>query len=119
MFVNTKPRRQNSHKADADRRVPAYLQWLRGRQCAVGGTCAGTIEACHVDAAGGKGTGLKVADKHAIPMCAAHHGESHQAGVLTFQKRHNVNLIGLSRAYWQAWPGRFGWERGHAESQAR
>jgi hypothetical protein len=73
------PRKKNSHKADFYLRAPSFLQWLRGRNCLLcdKGGCEGRIEAAHVDYAGGKGVGIKVADRFSIPLCSAHHRAQH------------------------------------------
>ncbi len=105
-----RPRRQNSHKGDAEKRCPPFLQWLRGRPCLVGGQCVGKMQACHVDYAGDKGMGTKASDRFAVAMCAGHHAESHNAGIRTFEARHNVNLLSAARHYWRMWPGRRAWE---------
>ena len=104
------PRRRNSHKADAEKRCPKFLQWLRGRPCLVGGQCAGRIEAAHVDYAGDKGMGTKPSDRYAVPLCSAHHGEQHTAGIKTFEARHRVNMLEAANDFWRAWPGRIAWE---------
>lgn len=83
--------------------MPPYLKWLRGRDCCIGGQCSGRTEACHVDYAGGKGMGIKVADQFCVPMCGAHHGESHMAGVKTFEARHKVNLLAQAERFWSHW----------------
>lgn len=99
-----KPKRQNSHKADAEKRVPGYLQWLRGRDCAIGGQCAGKTEAAHVGGvAQGVGKGTKCHDRYAVPMCCAHHGEQHKAGIKTFEDRHGRNLLLMAEGYWDHW----------------
>lgn len=104
-----RPRKRNAGRPP-EKSCPAFLQWLRGRSCLAGGTCAGRIEAAHIDYAPGKGVGTKPADRYAVPLCAAHHGEQHQAGIRTFEKRHGINMLSASEAYWQAWPGRHAWE---------
>lgn len=113
MRINVSPRRKNAPRP-AWKVAEAFKQWLRGRPCLIGGTCAGRIEACHVDYAGGKGIGTKVADQFCVPMCAAHHAESHRAGIKTFEARHKVNLLEGSKAYWRQWPGRAKWEAENA-----
>lgn len=99
MRINTKPRKQNSRRADLARRCPAHLQWLRGRICCTSAEdCSGKIEAAHVDRAGGKGTGLKVADWHAVPLCARHHQEYHR-GAATFEARRRIDLVAAAKAF--------------------
>ena len=109
MRIDTKPRKRNAPRP-AEKSAPAFLQWLRGRNCLIGDTCAGRIEAAHVDYAGDKGLGTKASDKFAVPMCSAHHAESHRAGIKTFEARHRVNLLEASKEYWRRWPGRLAWE---------
>lgn len=101
--VDTRPRRRNSGRADADRRFPAHLQWIRGRECYLAGkaghACEGKIEASHSDADGTKGLSLKSADYHAVPLCAGAHRELHQDGLETWQSRYGVNHAAAGRAY--------------------
>ena len=108
MKVDTRPRRRNALRP-AEKSAPAYLQWLRGRSCLIGGTCAGRIEAAHVGTSG-KGVATKCADAEAVPMCGLHHAEQHNAGIRTFEARHNVDLAKAAAEYWRAWPGRVAWE---------
>jgi hypothetical protein len=88
---------------------------LRGRECFfVGnGQCEGKIEAMHLDFAGGKGIGTKVADRHALPGCSAHHHRQHTRGWDTFCREvatHPSTLLTAAANYWLAWPGRRAWE---------
>lgn len=110
MRVDTRPRKRNAPRPRW-KVATAYLQWLRGRPCLIGGDCEGKIQACHVDYAGDKGMGTKVSDRFAVPMCAAHHAESHEQGVQTFEAKHTVNLLAAANAYWAKWPGRHEWEQ--------
>ena len=105
-----KRRHQNSGRP-AHKSAPGFLKWLRGCSCAVGGTCAGRIEAAHVDGAGDKGMGTKVSDRFALPLCSAHHAECHMAGAGTFQTRHTIDLLATAELHWKAWPGRWEWEK--------
>lgn len=107
----------------------AYLKWLRGRPCFLadkGGCGLGDpprrspIEAAHVDCAGGKGMGSKVADANAIPLCQRHHDEQHgkigtfrqRGGWKTFQLKYGFDAAKVAYAYWRAWPGRSKWMEG-------
>lgn len=107
-----KPRKQNSHRADAWKRCAPFLQWLRGRPCMLveRGGCGGKIEAAHVDYAGDKGMGTKVHDKHCIPLCSDHHAAQHSWGWQTFEGNFKINALIAAAAYWHAWPGRVSWE---------
>ena len=89
----------------------AFLQWLRGRECAVSNAnCDGRMEAAHVDFMGAKGMGTKTEDRNAIPLCTFHHRQQHTRGWQTFQKDHGIKADTLADAYWKAWPGRAKWE---------
>lgn len=107
------PRKKNSGKADSKLRIPAFLKWLRGRPCRLErhGGCNGSIEACHVDYAGGKGMGLKVSDKWTIPMCSEHHRTQHAWGWRRFEANFKIDGLEDSKAYFEAWPGRLNYER--------
>jgi hypothetical protein len=109
--VDVRPRKRNAPRP-AEKSAPSFLQWLRGRDClAVGGACFGRIEAAHVDFAGGKGIGTKVADRYAVPLCSFHHAKQHRWGWKTFQAAFQIDALAAAEAYWRAWPGRIAWER--------
>jgi hypothetical protein len=61
-------------------RDPVYLRNVRGLPCVLAGTrvCNGRIHAHH--AGPRPGMGIKAADDTAIPLCAQHHQEWHNAG---------------------------------------
>lgn len=123
-----KSRKQNAPRP-AWKTAEAFHQWLRGRPCLLDGHRAGgcgygdpprrtPIEAAHVDCAGGKGTGTKVADMFALPLCQRHHDEQHgkigtfsqRGGWKTFQLKYGLDAVKEAQAYWRAWPGRARWE---------
>jgi hypothetical protein len=104
--VNTKPRHQNSHKADAWKRCEPFLKWLRGRPCFLEptGNCIGKVRACHFDPWGDKGVGTKVSDMASMPMCDGHHAE--QTDVLgwpKFQSKYGFDGRDIVTAYWTEW----------------
>ena len=113
--VDTRPRKRNAPRI-AEKSAPAFLQWLRGRQCAVAlvnrDECAGKIEAAHTYGAGDKGIGTKNSDRYAIPLCSAHHAEQHRRGWKTFERDYGIpSAPRVAEQYWRAWPGRVAWER--------
>ena len=110
MRVDVRPRQRNSGKADAGRRCPSHLQWLRGRACCVEakGGCSGKIQAAHVDNAGGKGMALKVADWKAVPACAGRHEEMHR-GAKSFEAKYRIDLVAAAAAYAAKSPHRAAW----------
>jgi hypothetical protein len=117
MRISTRPRRRNSPRP-AEKNAPAFLQWLRGRECLfVGkGECSGRMEAMHLDFAGGKGIGTKVADKFSVPACSGHHGTQHRIGWSTFvalMATSKERLLEAAGDYWHLWPGRRSWEAKH------
>lgn len=101
---------RNRHKnrgRPPEKSCHSYLQWLRGRPCALEGAsqgdCGGKIHACHVDYAGDKGMGTKVSDHFSIPMCTCHHAEQHNVGWETFEKRYRFRGVNLAEQYFGAW----------------
>jgi len=103
-----KPRKQNSHRADAWKRCDPFLKWLRGRPCYLAdkGGCAGDIVAAHFDPWGDKGTSTKVSDQAAFPLCGGHgghHAEQHSIGWDSFQKKYDFDGRDVVTAYWLAW----------------
>jgi hypothetical protein len=114
--ADTRPRKRNAGRP-AEKSAPAFLQWLRGRQCAIAGrlghVCSGRIEAAHVDHAGGKGIGTKVADRHAISLCTGAHDEQHRRGWATFERIYMLDAMALAADFWRQWPGRAKWEAAH------
>lgn len=111
---DTRPRHRNAGRP-AEKDAPAFLQWIRGRPCAFASSeCYGKIEAMHLDFAGGKGVGTKVADRFSLPACAGHHAEQHYKGWQTFRRRMGVTedmLLAAAAKFWRDWPGRPAWER--------
>lgn len=96
-----------------------YRRWLRRLPCVAChaiGDRTNPIVAAHVDHAGGKGTGTKVADRHCIPLCDHCHQEQHRDGWRTFEKKLPMqDATVVATAFWQQWPGRAAWERDLAE----
>lgn len=76
--------------------------------------CSGKVRACHVDHAGGKGLGTKVADKHSLPMCDGHHAEQHRIGWRPFERKYKLDAVVMASLFWRHWPGRAAWEAKHA-----
>jgi len=121
MRVDTRPRRQNSGKADADRRFPTHLSWLRKRRCLLvgnaGHVCSGRMEASHSDADGSKGMGLKSCDFTAVPLCSAAHAELHKLGLETWQAKYRINHAKAGRDYGALSPHKARWA--HVEGAPR
>lgn len=103
--VDTRPRKRNAPRP-AWKVEAAFLQWLRGRRCAVQhlGGCGGKIEAAHTPDPASKGTGTKAADRNCIPLCNWHHrlhtGSGWSAIGLTRDKAQ-----AMADAYWREWKG--------------
>jgi hypothetical protein len=120
MRVDTRSRHRNSGRPP-EKDAKAFLQWLRGRPCVFAdqGGCKGKMEAAHLDFAGGKGIGTKVADRYSVPMCSAHHALQHRVGWMTFIGRMGAaapELMVAAARLWNAWPGRPAWERKQREA---
>lgn len=116
MRVNTRSRHKNAGRPP-EKSAPGFLQYVRGRPCIFHdeGGCAGKIVPAHLDWAGGKGMGSKVADRYCVPMCGlGHHARQHSIGWDSFMAEMGVTreqlLLGSAK-FWNAWPGRAAWER--------
>ena len=111
--VDVRPRNRNSMKADADRRFPTHLSWLRKRPCLLAGraghVCSGVMEASHSDADGSKGMGLKTYDFHAVPLCSGAQQEKDSIGLHTWQAKYGVDHLEAGKAYAKASPHRKRW----------
>ncbi len=130
MTVHLGPAKLRNRNRNAPRpewkMAPAYLEWLRKRPCYLDGRGCGwgdpprraPVEAAHVDCAGGKGMGTRVADAYAIPLCQRHHDEQHgkigpfktRGGWPTFQLKYGFNAVEVADAYWKSWDGKAKWE---------
>jgi len=116
--IDIRPRHKNAGRPP-EKDARGFLQWIRGRECffAYMGGCDGKIEAMHLDFAGGKGVGTKVADRFSLPACSAHHRLQHSKGWATFLRivgHTKDGLIYAAGVLWRAWPGRAKWERDRA-----
>jgi len=104
-----KPRRHNSHRADAWKRCEPYLRWLRGLPCFISlqdrtHVCEGKVRACHFDPWGDKGMGTKVSDQAAMPMCdGAHAEQTDTLGWPKFQRKYAFDGRDVVTAYWTEW----------------
>jgi hypothetical protein len=110
-----RPRKRNAGRPP-EKSALGFLQWLRGRDCLFAGVggCEGKIEAMHLDFAGGKGVGTKVADRFAVPACSGHHARQHRRGWVTFLREVGLSkesLLDAAAFLWGRWPGRAKWER--------
>jgi hypothetical protein len=110
-----RPRKTNAPRP-AWKVAEAFRQWLRGRPCACQGkapNCGGPIRSAHVDHAGSKGMGTKVADSNCIPLSDNCHRLQHTIGWRTFEATYlpGKDAVKLSNEYWSAWPGRKAWEQ--------
>jgi hypothetical protein len=104
-----KPRAENSHRADDWKRVPGFLQWLRGRPCFLSlhapgkHRCEGKVRAVHFDPWGDKGMATKVSDSAAYPECDGGHAEQHAIGWQSFQAKYGFDGRDVVTAYWLEW----------------
>ena len=87
-------------------RFPGHRKWIRGFHCVVSLSeaepetpCDLVVTCAHVDHAGGKGMGKKVADWHTVPLCFGHHQEYHQKGARTCEKKYGLDLVALAEEF--------------------
>lgn len=114
MKLDLRPRKRNAGRP-ANKSAPGFLQWIRRLDCVFAdtGKCEGKIEAMHLDFAGGKGMGTKVADQFSVPACSGHHHRQHTKGWATFLREVGATkeaLLDAAGKLWRAWPGRLKWE---------
>lgn len=114
MRVDVSPRKRNAPRP-AEKSAPAFLAWLRKRNCLLAdkGGCMGRIEAAHVYGGGDRGMSTKCRDSNAIPLCSEHHRVQHAWGWKTFEANFGMapgDAKLAAEAYWKAWPARLAWE---------
>lgn len=115
MKLDLRKRHRNAGRPP-EKDAPKFKEWLRKTHDCVfhkAGDCEGRIEAMHLDFAGGKGMGTKVADSFCVPACSKHHGRQHMKGWATFLREFGVTkeaLLDAADRLWRAWPGRAKWE---------
>jgi hypothetical protein len=95
-------RARNSNRQNANKRFPGHLQFVRGYRCLIEGraghVCNGKVQAMHVDYAGGKGMGLKVADYFTVPGCAeAHREQTDVLGWPGFERKYGIDALALAK----------------------
>jgi hypothetical protein len=114
MPIDLRRRHKNSGRPP-EKDAPKFKEWLRKTyDCTfhLDGKCEGKIEAMHLDFAGGKGMGTKVADSFSLPCCTGHHRRQHNKGWATFLREVGATKEALLEAagkLWRAWPGLFKW----------
>jgi hypothetical protein len=116
MLSRTPQRRHRNSPRPAEKSAPGFLKFVRGYECAFQGIgkCEGKVEAMHLDWAGGKGTGSKVADRFVIPGCSGHARRQHNKGWETFMREMNAtreSLLLMADYLWKHWPGRIAFEK--------
>lgn len=115
MKIDLRKRHKNAGRPP-EKDAPKFLEWLRKtHDCAfhLAGGCEGKIEAMHLDFAGGKGVGTKVADQYSLPACSGHHGRQHTKGWATFLREMGLTkeaALDAASRLWRVWPGRAKWE---------
>jgi hypothetical protein len=117
--LDLRPARRNAGRP-AEKDAPGFLQFVRGRPCifADQGGCEGKRQAAHLDFAGGKGVGTKVADRYSVPMCGRHHRIQHDKGWETFMRMTGCTreqLMLAAARLWNSWSGRRAWEAKQGE----
>lgn len=105
-------RRKHNSGRPPEKGAVGFLQWVRGHECvcAKRGGCSGKVQSAHVDYAGGKGMGTKVADRFSVPLCDGHHREQHNMGWTSFEMKHGINALRIANELWRRWPGCPRWE---------
>lgn len=99
------PRRIERPSRLADIRVcPAHRAWVRRHHCCVPSCLNTPVECAHVRGGGDGGIALKPSDRWVISLCSAHHREQHQVGEREFERRYQLDLVGLAKEFARASP---------------
>lgn len=115
-----KRRKRPRTKPISVERIPAFLQWLRTRECRVAGywyhrkipggliqrqhVCSGKVQAAHVRIGTDGGTGLKPSDRYALPLCeGAHLGDQHTAGERQFWEKFGLDPLKEAEKAFEQW----------------
>lgn len=97
------PPRRKPPKSDIERgprrEWPRHRKFVRSHACCVTGCDGSPIEFAHIRSAANAGTGIKPHDAFAVSLCFAHHRESHDTGIETFQRRHGIDLGKLAAEF--------------------
>ena len=89
-----------------ERRCPAHRAWVRSHACCVPGCQRTPIECAHVRRGSDGGIAQKPSDWWCISLCWFHHSEQHQLGETSFERKHNLDLLGLSMEFARRSPHR-------------
>ena len=75
-----------------------FVEFVHRCDCAVPGCRSWYVEAAHARsrAAGGDWTDI-------LPLCRDHHREQHQAGILTFERTHGLDMLAAAAATQRRW----------------
>lgn len=116
--AKVRPRMQ-APKPSAPVRCESHLAWVRKLVCVCAeidpSGCRGKVRACHLRNGTDGGIGMKPGDDWTWPGCDGHHGEQHDDGEATFQKRYRLNLKQICETTWRRSPHRIPYERKQAE----
>jgi hypothetical protein len=79
-------------------------RWVAQLACSVLNCGAGPCDNAH--APGDSGAGYKASARYVLPLCRAHHRESHQIGVATFEAKYGIRLAddaARTQSLWEAY----------------
>jgi len=83
----------------------SHKKWISHLPCCVcygGGASSGILsDPHHVKTKGAGGQ-----DWHLVPLCRFHHQQFHAMGRHTFQKRYDIDLLGVAERLWRVSPYR-------------
>ena len=77
----------------------AHLAFVRLLPCVACGKAAPS-DAAHVRTGTDGGTGMKPADRYAVPLCAGCHAKQHQVGELTFWSTLRIDPVNVALRLW-------------------
>ena len=89
---------RKAHLADVQYGPPDFVLWLHRLPCSVPGCEARDVEQAHAKsrAAGGAWT-------DSLPLCREHHRGQHLLGLLTWERKHGLDLSSVAAEVQRAW----------------
>jgi len=97
---------RTNKRRDPSRSCPAHRAWVRKHHCCVPDCQRLPIECAHVRTSTDGGTALKPSDRWCISLCGIHHAEQHRLGERRFERKYDICLTDLAKAFARRSPHR-------------
>lgn len=91
-------RERRSRLSEVQYGPEAFVTWIHRAPCSIPGCDARDVEQAHAKSRAAGGTW-----EDTLPLCRDHHREQHDIGLLTFERKHGVDLRLIARMVQRAW----------------